>query len=202
MITAGYIPQSNEAFWGEAPDIDEESNLSHLSHALCNIAFLIAYEENKERYRTFDDRAGNHNSYYKERERVIDKIINLVQDDPGFFECGIGDNKLQKVYDTLDYAINASPRFSDQLDFPDLTKMSHPEACKHLEVGMKVKVLFKGESHARGWGNCWCNMGEAIGNEFIVETVEKYGIRFKDSGFWQGFPAFVLEIVSGPEDTE
>lgn len=47
------------AFWGEGSDIDEESGLSHLSHAFCGLSFLLAYESNKERYRTFDDRVKN-----------------------------------------------------------------------------------------------------------------------------------------------
>jgi hypothetical protein len=75
-----------QAFWGEAPDINEESKLSHLSHAFCNLAFLLAYEENKERYQAFDDRAGSSNSYYKKREEKIVHLLNLVQNNPEFFE--------------------------------------------------------------------------------------------------------------------
>lgn len=49
-----------QKFWNtDKPDVDSESKLPHLYHAICNIAFLITYEENKERYRTFDDRVKN-----------------------------------------------------------------------------------------------------------------------------------------------
>lgn len=33
--------------WNDGTDIDPESNLSHLKHAACCIAFLIEYEERK-----------------------------------------------------------------------------------------------------------------------------------------------------------
>lgn len=192
-----------QAFWGEAPDIDEESKLSHLSHAFCNLAFLLAYEENKERYQTFDDRAGSNNEFYKQQEGLVKSITKLVQENPGFFECQTGDDMLQKVYDTLDYAINTSQQFPDQPDFPDLTKMTHPEACKHLEVGMRVKVLCRGPGHTRGWRNSWNMeyMDECIGNVFTIETVNAHGVNFMETG-WCSFPAFVLEIVSRSEETK
>lgn len=60
-----------QAFWGEAPDIDEESKLSHLSHAFCNIMFLITYETNKERYQIFDDRVGSYNNWHPDLTKLI-----------------------------------------------------------------------------------------------------------------------------------
>lgn len=42
--------------WWDGEDMDPESGKSHLWHAGCNIAFLIEYESNKEKYVSFDDR--------------------------------------------------------------------------------------------------------------------------------------------------
>lgn len=41
--------------WSRGEDLDPESGLSHLSHAGCNILFLIYYNRYKERYKN-DDR--------------------------------------------------------------------------------------------------------------------------------------------------
>lgn len=41
--------------WWDGEDIDPESGLNHLKHALCNIAFLIHYTE-KPGYSQFDNR--------------------------------------------------------------------------------------------------------------------------------------------------
>jgi len=186
-----------QAFWGEDSDVDEESKLPHLFHALCNIAFLITYEKNKERYRTFDDRAGSNNEFYKEREELIEDINKLVQDNPSFFECGVGDDTLQKAYDALDYAINA-PFYISQPDFPDLTEMTHPEACEHLEVGMRVRILRKARDRKLGWENCWIpEMDCTIGDEYTVTHINICGVCFDEAV--SGYPAFVLKIISKPD---
>jgi hypothetical protein len=39
--------------------IDAESNLNHLSHAACCLAFLLTYEAHPEKYKEFDDRYKN-----------------------------------------------------------------------------------------------------------------------------------------------
>lgn len=36
-------------------EFDDESELPHLWHAVCNLAFLITYESDKEKYKTFND---------------------------------------------------------------------------------------------------------------------------------------------------
>jgi len=187
-----------QEFWGEHPDKDDESSLPHLYHALCNIAFLITYEDNKERYRTFDDRAGSNNEFYKEREELVEGINKLVQDNPNFFECVVGDDTLQKAYDTLDYAIATSEQFNDQPNFPDLTKMTHPEACEHLEVGMRVRILRKAWGRKLGWENCWIpEMDCTIGDEYNIANINIYGVRFDEAV--SSYPAFVLEIISRPD---
>ena len=43
------------AFW-RGEDIDPESELPHLHHALCNLAFLSAENDNPKKYKKFDDR--------------------------------------------------------------------------------------------------------------------------------------------------
>jgi len=45
--------------WWRGEDKDPESNISHLSHAAANIFFLLHYEYNKRKYKTFDDRSFN-----------------------------------------------------------------------------------------------------------------------------------------------
>ena len=188
-----------QKFWNtNKPDIDKDSKLPHLYHAICNIAFLIAYEENKERYQTFDDRAGSSNSYYKEREEKIGRLLDLVQDNQKFFGCRGGDDKLDKLYDTLDYAINTPQQFPDQPDFPDLTRMTHPEACKYLKPGMKVLVLHKATNFEKGWKNTWVSsMDEYVNTVCIINRVEKTEVTMTNNIF--GYPAFVLEIVDGGE---
>jgi len=42
--------------WVGGEKLDPESGQSHLWHAGCNIAFLIEYETNPEKYAKFDDR--------------------------------------------------------------------------------------------------------------------------------------------------
>ena len=44
--------------WWDGEDNDTESKLSHLSHAMCNIAFLIEYQSNKKWFSKFDNRPG------------------------------------------------------------------------------------------------------------------------------------------------
>lgn len=53
------------AWWG-GEELDKETGLSHLSHAACNIMFLI-YMGTHGKYKSFDDRfAGNTGSEDKE----------------------------------------------------------------------------------------------------------------------------------------
>jgi hypothetical protein len=192
-----------QKFWSVAiSDIDKDSGLPHLYHAICNIAFLLTYEENKERYQTFDDRAGSNNEFYKQQEGLVKSITKLVQENPGFFECQTGDDLLQKVYDTLDYAINTSQQFPDQPDFPDLTKMTHPEACEHLVEGMRVKLMRGANAFELDWSRVWINeMTAHVGGVYTIESVDSVeGIHFEEIGCW--YPAFVLEIISRPGDTE
>lgn len=140
-----------QAFWGEAPDIDEESKLSHLSHAFCGLAFLITYEDSKERYKTFDDRVKN--------------------------------------------SISSQP-------YPDLTRMTHPEACKYLKPGMRVRVLRAAEYNERDWMAVWNGeeMDSYIGNLYTIAGFTNGGsIEFVEDGQSWVFPAFVLEIVSEGE---
>lgn len=42
--------------WWLGEDIDPESGLPHLHHALCNLAFLSAQMDNPKKYKKFDDR--------------------------------------------------------------------------------------------------------------------------------------------------
>ena len=42
--------------WFVGEDIDPESNLPHLWHVACNIAFLVHFTSNPKRYITFDNR--------------------------------------------------------------------------------------------------------------------------------------------------
>lgn len=42
--------------WFRGEDIDPESGLSHLSHAGCNILFLIYFVKHKNKYKNNDDR--------------------------------------------------------------------------------------------------------------------------------------------------
>lgn len=192
-----------QAFWGEGPDIDSESTLPHLYHAMCNIAFLITYEATKERYRTFDDRPGSNNEFYKQREELVRGINKLVQDNPSFFECKVGDDTLQKAYETLDYAIHNTDdgTVEESPDFPDLTKMTNEEACNHLKPGMNVRVLRSASAGERGWANIWTSkMDDFVGKTYVVDGVNTaIGVCFIGD-YWGSFPAFVLEIVSGPED--
>lgn len=188
-----------QAFWGEDSDIDEESKLSHLSHAFCNLAFLLTYETNKERYQPFDDRAGSNNGYYKERERTIDDIIELVFDNnAGLFNAKAGDSCLKVAYNTLLNATRTLLHTDDPpFGYPDLTKMTHPEACKYLKPGMKVKVLCSGRGFTRGWKNNWNSefMDKYIDSVLTVELKDTHGVNFAESD-WCSFPAFVLEIIS------
>jgi len=164
------IQRHLNAFWGEASDIDEESGLSHLSHALCGLSFLITYEDNKERYQTFDDRSGGNNEFYRQREELV------------------GGN-------------NAPPHI-DQPCFPDLTKLSHSEACKYLKPGMKVKILHKVKMFAGGWVACWVSpMDSFVGKTMTIDQVQygpHKGITFIEDCVWY-FPAFVLEIIDEGE---
>jgi len=42
--------------WYDGEELDPESGKPHLWHAACNISFLMHFEDNKERYESFDDR--------------------------------------------------------------------------------------------------------------------------------------------------
>jgi len=42
--------------WREGDSIDKESGKSHMWHVACNVAFLIEFEANPEKYKDFDDR--------------------------------------------------------------------------------------------------------------------------------------------------
>jgi len=42
--------------WREGDSIDKESGKSHMHHVACNVAFLIEFEANPEKYKDFDDR--------------------------------------------------------------------------------------------------------------------------------------------------
>lgn len=42
--------------WARGEDLDPESGLSHISHACCNLLFLLHYITNKSKYTTNDDR--------------------------------------------------------------------------------------------------------------------------------------------------
>lgn len=53
-IIASLKRHLNEFYKGQ--NIDAESGKPHLWHAACNIAFLIDYETNPEKYGKFDDR--------------------------------------------------------------------------------------------------------------------------------------------------
>ena len=190
-----------QEFWGEYPDKDEESGLPHLYHALCNIAFLITYEENKERYRTFDDRAGSNNKYFKKSEKDVNILLDMIKDNPEFFDSKWAGTGLDAVINILDIAIQKQNTVI--APFPDLTKMTHPEACEHLEVGMKVKILCKHVPNERKkWTAGWPNeMDEFVGRTLTIFLVNKnlnYGVSFVEDGMKWDFPAFVLEIVSRP----
>lgn len=56
--------------WWDNEDIDKDSGLSHLSHALCNMAFLCAYEADKERYFMYDNRPKKGKANAKKRPRI------------------------------------------------------------------------------------------------------------------------------------
>ena len=44
--------------WMGGEELDPESGLPHVDHALCGAMFLSHYEHNKDMYRSFDDRPG------------------------------------------------------------------------------------------------------------------------------------------------
>lgn len=202
------IQRHLNAFWGEGSDTDEESGLSHLSHAFCGLAFLLAYEANKECYRTFDDRAGSHNEFYKNREKTINDLVYLVQEDnAGLFNGKLGDDSLEIMYNTLLDASRTLLYIDDPpFGFPDLTKMPHSEAYKHLEVGMRVKVLRKANADESDWRVKWVDpMDKYIGGVFLIERLhEPVGVvlRYERGGGIWNFPASVLKIISRPEPEE
>jgi len=42
--------------WYDGEELDPESGKPHLWHAACNLSFLMHFEDNKDRYESFDDR--------------------------------------------------------------------------------------------------------------------------------------------------
>lgn len=42
--------------WRQGIDIDEESGLSHLYHAMCNLMMLSSFMDNPNKYSSFDNR--------------------------------------------------------------------------------------------------------------------------------------------------
>ena len=42
--------------WYDGEELDPESHKPHLWHAACNLSFLMHFEDNKDRYESFDDR--------------------------------------------------------------------------------------------------------------------------------------------------
>lgn len=44
--------------WVKGEDLDSETNLPHLAHAVCNLLFLLHYSQNRETF-TLDDRMKN-----------------------------------------------------------------------------------------------------------------------------------------------
>ena len=48
--------QRHMVAYGKGEDIDPESGVSHLGHALCNLVFLSYFEKYPEQYKQFDDR--------------------------------------------------------------------------------------------------------------------------------------------------
>ena len=48
--------QRHMVAYGKGEDIDPESGVSHLGHALCNLVFLSYFEKYPELYKKFDDR--------------------------------------------------------------------------------------------------------------------------------------------------
>ena len=42
--------------WWSGEDLDKESGLHHLAHAMCCVMFLLHYAQDPEKYASFDDR--------------------------------------------------------------------------------------------------------------------------------------------------
>ena len=203
-------------FWSGKEDIDPDSHFPHLWHVLCNVAFLIYYEANPSQYQKFNDQPNNQAEFYKKQANFIENIETLVQDNPKFFNAKLADSCLEKATKKLQTLVKDS-HISDKLNvfftkfqnipvvkpiksFPDLTKMTHPEACKFIYIGMKVTVLNAANSQEREWDNAWVKsmMDECIKNIYTVTSINKQkGIGLKEDKYHCGFPAFVLKIVEG-----
>lgn len=42
--------------WWNNENVDSESGISHLAHCICNLTFLLYYEQNGKKYEKFDNR--------------------------------------------------------------------------------------------------------------------------------------------------
>ena len=186
------------SFWS-GEDIDKESGLSHLSHALCNIAFLVAYEDNKTRYKTFDDRAGSSVEYYNTREAFMDNLMEAVGANEPRLRAAANEDERKEIYaKILLHTRESNAGGVMPSGFPDLTNLTHAEACLFLKPGMIVKVLRKVEEGERGWANTWMDdMDPYIGKIYTVSHTTNIGVSFKKET--PSIPAFVLEIISEGE---
>lgn len=68
----GAVRRHLNSFW-DGTDIDSESGMPHLWHALCGIAFLISYEAEGSEYDGYDDRP---------RERTQDNEVHFSSSIP------------------------------------------------------------------------------------------------------------------------